>query len=121
MRYVNDINVAADEVPQGTSYKNGHLVVKEKAVESDSLIPIDKKTIEVIREIGHSIHQLIQLEVDHLSNHGDGKMLILDLNLGSRKLMIYMEMYTNSMLLMFYLMLLCLPSQHFLENKNGQF
>ena len=46
---------------------------------SDSLIPSDKRTMEVIREIGNSIHPSIQLEVDYPSNHEDGKMPILDL------------------------------------------
>ena len=78
-RYVDDVNVAADEVPLGTRYENGQLVVKEEEVGSDSLIPSDKRTMEVIREIGNSIHPSIQLEVDYPSNHEDGKMPILDL------------------------------------------
>ena len=46
---------------------------------SDTLIPSDKRTKEVIREIGNSIHPSIQLEVDYLSNYKDRKMPILDL------------------------------------------
>ena len=40
------------------------------------LIPSDKRTREVIRKIGNSIHPLIQLEVDYPSNKG--KMPLLD-------------------------------------------
>ena len=41
-------------------------VVKEEAMDSDLLIPSDKMTMEVIGEIGNSIHPLTQLEVDYL-------------------------------------------------------
>ena len=75
----SNINVAADEVPLGTCCKNVQLVVKEEAVDSDSLIPIDKRIMEVLREIGNSINPSIQLEVDYPSNHEDGKKSILDL------------------------------------------
>ena len=47
---------------------------------SDSLIPSDKRTMEVLREIGKSTHPWIQLEVYHPS-HEDGKMTISDLKL----------------------------------------
>ena len=40
---------------------------------------LNKGTMEVIREIGSSIHPLMQLEVDYPSNHEDRKMPILDL------------------------------------------
>ena len=43
--------MAADEVPLGTRSENGQLVVKEEEVGSDSLIPSDKRTMEIIREI----------------------------------------------------------------------
>ena len=35
--------------------------------------------------------------------------------------MIYIELYTNSMLQAFHLRLSCLPSQRYLGEKNGQF
>ena len=96
--------MAADEVPLGTCYKNGRLVVKEEEVGSDSLIPSDKRTMEVLREIGNSIHPSIQLKVDYPSNLEDGKMPILDLEkYGSRRSMVYIEFYPNSFLRMFHL------------------
>ena len=80
------------------------LVVKEEKVGSDSLIPSDKRTMEVLREIGNSIHPSIQLEVDYPSNNEDGKMPILDLEkYRSRRSMVYIELHTNSLLRMFHL------------------
>ena len=35
--------------------------------------------MELVLKIGDSIHELIQLEIDYLSNHEDKKMLLLDL------------------------------------------
>ena len=52
--------MAADEVPLSNCHENGQLVVKEEKVGSDSLIPSDKRTMEVIREIGNSIYPSIQ-------------------------------------------------------------
>ena len=43
------------------------------------LIPGDRWTVEVVRDIGNSIHPSIQLEVDYPSNYEDGKMPLLDL------------------------------------------
>eukprot|EP00794_Sanderia_malayensis_P002694 gene2694-3113_t len=83
-RYVNDVNMAADEVPAGTRFIEGRLVVDEMATESDSLVPGDRGTMEVIKSIGNSIHPSIQLEIDCPSNHDDGKMPSLDLKLHVR-------------------------------------
>ena len=55
-------------------------------MDSDSLIPSDKRTMEVIREIGNSTHPSIQLELDYLSNHEEGKMPILDLKVGVQEI-----------------------------------
>ena len=43
------------------------------------LIPGDRWTVEIVRDIGNSIHPSIQLEVDYPSNYVDGKMSLLDL------------------------------------------
>lgn len=78
-RYVDDINLAVDELPVGTRYENGTLLVKEDKVSEDLLIPADMRTMAIVKQIGNSIHPSIQLETDCPSNHGDGKMPILDL------------------------------------------
>ena len=43
------------------------------------LIPGDRKTMKVVRDIGNSIHPSIQLAVDYPCNYEDGKMPLLDL------------------------------------------
>ena len=39
----------------------------------------DKRTSLVIKDIANSVHPMIQMEEDYLSNHGDGKIPFLDL------------------------------------------
>ena len=58
---------------------NGALVIDENAIESDRMIPGDKRTMEIIKLIGNDVHPSIQLEVDCPSNYDDGKLPILDL------------------------------------------
>ena len=43
------------------------------------LIPGDKRMVEVVKDIGNSIHPSIQFDVDYPSNYEDGKMPLLDL------------------------------------------
>ena len=60
---------------------DGVLAVNEIEVENDLLIPADRRTMEVIRDVGNSIHWSIQVEIDYPSNYSDGKMPSLDLKL----------------------------------------
>ena len=53
--------------------KEGILLYKEDWVEND------QRTWLVIRHIANTIHPMIQMEEDFLSNHQDGKLLILNL------------------------------------------
>ena len=91
-RYVDDINLAVDELPVGTRYEDGMLLVKDEKVAEDLSIPADRRTMAIIRQIGNSIHPSIQLETDCPSNHEDEKMPILDLKVwiqdigGSRRI-----------------------------------
>ena len=71
--------------------------------------------MEVIGEIGNSIHPSIQLEPPRRKDANFRRKC------GSRKFMLYIELYTNSMLRMFHLRLLCWLRQHYLGNKKGQF
>ena len=54
--------------PLGTRYVNGALIIDENAIESDRVIPGDKRTMDIIKLIGNDVHPSIQLEVDCLSN-----------------------------------------------------
>ena len=80
-RYVDNVNLAADELPAGTRYMEGRLAINETEVDNDLLIPADRRTMEVIRDVGNAIHWSIQLEIDYPSNYSDGKMPSLDLKL----------------------------------------
>ena len=78
-RYVDDNNYAANELPVGTRFVDGKLVIDEEAIESDLLIAADKRTMEIIKTVGNSLHPSIQLETDYPSNYEDGMMPSLDL------------------------------------------
>ena len=79
--YVDDVNMAADEFLVGTRFADGRLFVDDGEVVDNALVPGDKRTMEVIKTVGNSIHWSIQLEIDCPSNHNDGKMPSLDLKL----------------------------------------
>ena len=49
------------------------------------LIPGDRRMMEIVRDIGNSIHPSIQLEVDYPSNYKDGKMPLLDLKVRAQE------------------------------------
>ena len=78
-RYVDDINNCIKETAIGARYINGRLEYTEDAKMADEAIPSDKRTFEIIRQIGNSIHQNIKLETDVPSNYEDKKLPILDL------------------------------------------
>ena len=86
------------------------------------LIPGDKRTMEIIREIGNSIHLSIQLEVDYPCTQENGKMPILDLKVWVQEIDgLHRIVHKFSMLRIFCLRLSCLLSLHYLGDKNGQF
>ena len=41
------------------------------------LIPGDRRTMEIVRDIGNSIHPSIQLEVDYPSNYEDSEEYLI--------------------------------------------
>ena len=73
-RYVDDINICSYEVEPGTKYENGNVI---RTGEDDSL-DADERCFEILKSVGDSIHESIQLEVDYPSKHNDGKIPILD-------------------------------------------
>lgn len=78
-RYVDDVNLAMNELPLGTRYSNGTVSIDDGAIEEDLHVPGDKRTMDIVKAIGNSVHPSIQLEVDVPSNHPDNRMPILDL------------------------------------------
>ena len=72
--YVDDNNLAMEEVVPGTRFIDGELHVVEEEVESDSLLPGDQRTAKIIQDIANSISPFIKMTVDCPSLHQDGWM-----------------------------------------------
>ena len=84
-RYVDDVNLATEELPLGTRFSNGTLSIDEAAIEEDRHVPGDRRTMDIVKAIGNSVHPSIQLEIDVPSNHPDNRMPILDLKVWIEK------------------------------------
>ena len=67
------------EIHLGACYEDKSLFIKQEEIEGDMLIPGDRRTMGVVRDIGNSLHPSIQLAVDYPCNYEDGKMPLLDL------------------------------------------
>ena len=76
-RYVDDVNIAADEVAEGYGYVDGAIVEQGDGEREDG--ESDKRTFNVIKQIGNEVHRSIQLTDDVPSNHIDRKVPNLDL------------------------------------------
>ena len=93
-RYVDDINVAVDQVDEDSA-------MIRHGINGQVNIENDKKTFNVIRRIGNEIHRSIELTDDVPSDHVDRKVPILDLkcwveeveNEGGRRYMLLHEFY----------------------------
>ena len=66
-RYVDDVDLVAEEILLGALYEDGKLVVKQGEIEG-MFIQANKRTMVAARNIRNSIHHSIQLEVDYPSN-----------------------------------------------------
>ena len=77
--YVDDNNLAMEELEPGSRFIDGELVVVQDEVEDDSCIPGDQRTAKVVQTIANSISPFIKMTVDCPSLHQDGWMPILDL------------------------------------------
>ena len=53
--------------------------IVEEMVESDKEVPGDKRTFEVVREVGDSLEEMIKLTADVPSNYTGGRVPILDM------------------------------------------
>ena len=78
-RYVDDMNTCVNVITAGMKWDNGKLVYDENIVEEEAKKEDDKRTFQIIKEIGDEIHHSIQIEIDVPSNHEDNKIPILDL------------------------------------------
>ena len=74
-RYVDDINMCAFQIEPGTRFENGQLM---RGVPDEDELEEDARVFEILKSVGDSIHESIQLEVDYPSKHTDRKVPILD-------------------------------------------
>ena len=77
--YVDDNNLAMEELEPGSRFIDGELVVVQDEVEDDLMLPADQRTAKVIQTIANSISPFIKMTVDCPSLHHDGRMPILDM------------------------------------------
>ena len=78
-RYVDDINLAMEAIGKEYEYHDGELKIRSAQKQTNEIENDDKRTFEIIQEIGNDIHHSIQLTTDVPSNNEDGKVPILDL------------------------------------------
>ena len=78
LRYVDDANFVAGELPLGARLDNGKVVIRQEMVQEDANIPGDLRTARVIQEITNGISSCIEDEIDCPSLHENRMMPILD-------------------------------------------
>lgn len=66
-------------IPEGMRLINGKIIFKEDKVDEDKLVPGDKRTMKIIKEIADSIDDDITVTFDTPSNYSDGNVPILDI------------------------------------------
>ena len=74
--YIDDNNGIMEELPPGTRLVEGNFRVVEELVEEDKLVPGDRRTGELARQLANTICPYLQMEVDYPSNHQSGWMPI---------------------------------------------
>ena len=79
-RYVDDVNLAAQEILLSGRCENGKLVIKQEVIEGDLLIAGNKRTMEVMKDIRNRIHP-------SMGKREGGKMPLLDLEVWIKEVM----------------------------------
>ena len=80
-RYVDDQNIVVEVLSPGSRYnrEEDKIEIMEEMVENDREVPGDKRTFEVVREVGDSLEEMIRLTADVPSNYPGGRVPILDM------------------------------------------
>ena len=79
--YVDDHNLAMEELPSGARYREGKVVVVPGEVEADSLLPGDQRTALVINEVANGVCQFTTFKTDCPSANENGQMPLLDIQI----------------------------------------
>ena len=77
--YVDDHNLAMEELPAGARYRDGVVTVVPEEVEADCLLPGDQRTAQVIKEVANSICMFTTFKTDCPSANENGQMPLLDI------------------------------------------
>ena len=85
-RYVDDENPVLKPVPFGSRLNNGVIQVDQSCVESDKLIPHDRRTFNIVQQIANQIWPNIQFTVDVPSECLSGLIPMLDMEVGVNQL-----------------------------------
>ena len=83
--YVDDVNLALEELAPGSRFINGRVEVVPEEIEGDLRIPGDQRTALVIQCIANSICPSVQMEIDYPSRHENGWMPLLNLEVRDRE------------------------------------
>ena len=78
-RYVDDENPTFRPVPFGARLINGKVTVQDQYIQSDKLIPHDKRTFDIVLEIANSIWSHIQFTMEVPSESPTGFIPVLDM------------------------------------------
>ena len=79
--YVDDHNLAMEELPPGAIFREGKVTIIPEEVEADSLLPGDQRTALVIKEVANSICQYTSFKTDFPSANETGLMPLLDIQI----------------------------------------
>ena len=97
-RYVDDENPVLKPVPFGSRLINGIIQIDQTCVESDKLIPHDRRTFNIVQQIANLIWPNIQFTVDVPSECQSGLIPMLDMEVGINQLgMITRKFYCKPM------------------------
>ena len=80
-RYIDDQNIVVEELEPGSRYNREEekIEIIEELIERDMEEPGDKRTFEIVRQVGDSLEEMIKLTADYPSNHVTGRVPILDM------------------------------------------
>ena len=84
-RFKDDITLVAEALEKGSKLVEGKIVMDEEKRKNDSSKKDDEISMEIIREIAESIDDIVKFTVDLPSNHENGKIAILDLEVNVNK------------------------------------
>ena len=77
--YVDDHNLAMEELPPGARFLEGRVVVVPEEVEGDLQLPGDHRTALVMQDIANSVCEFTSFKTDFPSAHSTGWMPLLDI------------------------------------------